>query len=97
MAPTRHWQNLDHMRVRREHFHHEADIGIRGIGPDLATFLEQAAQAMTAVICEHSHVSPTTEFELISLIVCILGSNTSSRQEVPHATHSPRIRVLRKR
>ncbi len=56
---------VDHMQARWEHFHHEADIGIRGIGPDLATALEQAALAMTAVICEPAHVSPTTEVELV--------------------------------
>jgi tRNA nucleotidyltransferase (CCA-adding enzyme) len=55
---------VDHMRARWEHFHHEADIGIRGIGPDLATALEQAALAMTAVICEPSQVSQTSEIEL---------------------------------
>jgi len=33
-----------------EHFHHEADIGVRGRGDSLAEAFEQAALAMTAVI-----------------------------------------------
>lgn len=35
-----------------EHFEHKADIGIRGIAPTLAEAFEQAALAMTAVICD---------------------------------------------
>ncbi|MGR9116282.1 MAG: archease [Gammaproteobacteria bacterium] len=35
-----------------EHFEHEADIGIRGLGTTLAQAFEQAAVAMTAVICD---------------------------------------------
>lgn len=46
---------------RWEHVHHEADIGIRGIGPDLASAFEQAALAMTAVICEPSSVRPVAQ------------------------------------
>lgn len=42
--------------ARWEHFRHGADIGIRGIGPDLATALEQAALALTGVICEPEEV-----------------------------------------
>jgi SHS2 domain-containing protein len=38
-APTAHW----------EHFLHDADIGVRGIGPTLAAAFEQAALAMAAV------------------------------------------------
>lgn len=34
-----------------EHFEHGADIGIRGIAPNLPQAFEQAALAMTAVIC----------------------------------------------
>ena len=40
--PTAHW----------EHFPHDADIGVRGIGPTLAAAFEQAALAMTAVITD---------------------------------------------
>ena len=35
-----------------EHFEHKADIGIRGVAPTLAQAFEQAALAMTAVICD---------------------------------------------
>jgi len=38
--------------VRWEHFPHDADIGVRGIGPTLAAAFEQAALAMTAVITD---------------------------------------------
>lgn len=34
-----------------EHFTHGADIGVRGMAPTLAGAFEQAALAMTAVIC----------------------------------------------
>jgi SHS2 domain-containing protein len=33
-----------------EHFDHEADIGVRGVGPTLAQAFEQAALAMSAVV-----------------------------------------------
>ena len=36
--------------ARWEHFEHEADMGVRGFGPTLATAFEQAALAMTAVV-----------------------------------------------
>lgn len=37
--------------TRWEHFTHGADIGVRGMAPTLAGAFEQAALAMTAVIC----------------------------------------------
>jgi SHS2 domain-containing protein len=37
---------------RWEHFSHEADIGIRGIGQSKETAFEQAALALTAVITD---------------------------------------------
>jgi SHS2 domain-containing protein len=33
-----------------EHFHHEADIGVRGIAPTLGQAFEEAALALTAVV-----------------------------------------------
>ncbi len=36
--------------VRWDHFHHEADIGVRGIGDSPALAFEQVALALTAVI-----------------------------------------------
>ncbi len=41
-----------HPTARWEHFPHDADIGVRGIGPTLAAAFEQAALAMTAVITD---------------------------------------------
>jgi tRNA nucleotidyltransferase (CCA-adding enzyme) len=35
-----------------EHFHHQADMGVRGHGHTLASAFEQAALALTAVIAE---------------------------------------------
>lgn len=43
-----------------ELFSHQADIGIRGIGPTLSTAFEQVATALTAVITDPSLVRPTT-------------------------------------
>lgn len=37
---------------RWEHFHHESDIGVRGIGSTLEKAFAQAALALTAVITE---------------------------------------------
>jgi tRNA nucleotidyltransferase (CCA-adding enzyme) len=39
------------------HFHHEADIGVRGTGPTLAAAFEQAALALTAVITDPEKVA----------------------------------------
>jgi SHS2 domain-containing protein len=41
-----------------EHFHHEADIGVRGIGSTLAEAFEQTAVAMTAVVTDPLRVRP---------------------------------------
>ena len=43
---------------RWEHFRHEADIGVRGLGPTLEEAFEQAALAMTAVITKPENVRP---------------------------------------
>lgn len=50
---------------RWEHFAHEADVGIRGIGADIPTAFEQAALALTAVVTDPAAVRPaeTREFE----------------------------------
>ncbi|MGD8588236.1 MAG: archease [Chromatiales bacterium] len=42
-----------------EHFHHQADIGIRGTGETLEIAFEQAAIALTAVITEPARVAAT--------------------------------------
>ncbi len=47
-----------------EHFHHVADVGIRGSGPGPGQAFEQAALAMTAVVSDPGTVSTleTVEF-----------------------------------
>ena len=47
-----------------EHFHHEADIGVRGFGETQAQAFEQAALAMTAVITEPERVTEDRVVEL---------------------------------
>jgi len=41
-----------------EHFEHRADIGVRGIGQDMAEAFAQAALAMTAIITDPDSVQP---------------------------------------
>ena len=43
--------------TRWEHFHHMADIGVRGVGPSLEAAFEQAAVALTAVITDPACVA----------------------------------------
>ena len=50
--------------ARWEHFPHEADMGIRGIGRTRDEAFEQAALAMTAVITDPSQVSATEMVEI---------------------------------
>lgn len=40
------------------HFPHQADMGVRGVGPTLAAAFEQAALAMTAVVTDPASVAP---------------------------------------
>ena len=42
------------------HFHHDADIGVKGCGTTLEAAFEQAAVAMTAVITDPETVQPLT-------------------------------------
>lgn len=48
---------------RWEHFAHEADVGIRGIGADIRTAFEQAALALTAVVTDPASVHPAEKRE----------------------------------
>lgn len=41
-----------------EHFHHQADIGIRGIGETLEAAFEAGAVALMAVVCSPEKVQP---------------------------------------
>ncbi len=50
--------------MRWEHFPHEADMGIRGIGRTRDEAFEQAALAMTAVITDLSQVGATEMVEI---------------------------------
>ncbi|GAO35130.1 hypothetical protein SCT_0512 [Sulfuricella sp. T08] len=47
-----------------EHFPHQADIGVRGVGPTLAAAFEQAALAMTAVTTDLALVAPAESVEI---------------------------------
>jgi len=40
-----------------EHFEHQADIGVRGVAPNLEQAFEQAALALTAVIIDPTEVA----------------------------------------
>ena len=44
-----------------EHFHHEADIGIRGVGSNVESVFEQAAMALTAIITDPESITPVLE------------------------------------
>jgi tRNA nucleotidyltransferase (CCA-adding enzyme) len=48
-----------------EHFPHDADIGLVGIGPTKAEAFRQAAIALTAVVTDPARVSPTTPVEIV--------------------------------
>jgi tRNA nucleotidyltransferase (CCA-adding enzyme) len=50
--------------MRWEHFPHEADMGIRGIGNTRDEAFEQAALAMTAVITDPARVSAVEKVEI---------------------------------
>ena len=47
-----------------EHFHHQADIGIRGIGDTLNKAFEEGAAALMAVICSPEKVEPKKVVEI---------------------------------
>ena len=47
-----------------EHFEHEADIGIRGVGGTLAEAFEQAALALTAVVTDPALIQAETSINI---------------------------------
>ena len=47
-----------------EHFPHQADVGVRGLGATLAEAFEQAALALTAVIVDPADVAPSEMIRL---------------------------------
>ena len=50
--------------TRWEHFSHEADIGVRGIGTSREEAFEQAALALTAVVTDPQTVRPKEAVEI---------------------------------
>ncbi|SDJ63208.1 tRNA nucleotidyltransferase (CCA-adding enzyme) [Microbulbifer yueqingensis] len=52
------------MQAHWEHFNHEADMGVRGVGETLAGAFEQAALAMTAIIVEPAQVRPEEQVDI---------------------------------
>lgn len=50
--------------ARWEHFPHDADIGVRGIGATKAEAFEQAALALTAVVTDPCGVEPRERVDL---------------------------------
>lgn len=49
---------------RWEHFEHKADIGVRGIGPTMASAFEQAAIALVAVCTDPARIQPVQEIQV---------------------------------
>ena len=47
-----------------EHFHHQADIGVRGVGASLEEAFEQAALALMGVICSLETVAAKEQIEI---------------------------------
>jgi SHS2 domain-containing protein len=50
--------------ARWEHFPHQADVGVRGIGPTREIAFEQAAMALMAAICDPNSVQPRERIEI---------------------------------
>ena len=46
------------MTTRWKHYPHEADVGVRGFGATPAEAFEQAALALTSVVCDLEDVKP---------------------------------------
>jgi SHS2 domain-containing protein len=47
-----------------EHFEHQADIGVRGVGNSMGEAFAQAATAMTAIICDPQGVRSQQKIEI---------------------------------
>ena len=47
-----------------EHFEHDADIGVRGVGDTKSAAFEQAAKALLNVIAEPTAIRPVTSVEI---------------------------------
>jgi SHS2 domain-containing protein len=51
-------------RQRWEHFSHEADIGVRGIGPTIEAAFTMGALALTSVIADLDNIKPLHEVSI---------------------------------
>ena len=47
-----------------EHFHHQADTGVRGLGRSMAEAFEQTALALMAVMCQPDTVEASQEMQI---------------------------------
>jgi tRNA nucleotidyltransferase (CCA-adding enzyme) len=47
-----------------EHFPHQADVGVRGIGPTAEEAFEQAALALTAAVCDPTGIKETARVDI---------------------------------
>lgn len=47
-----------------EHFHHQADIGIRGIGGSIEESFEEAAVSMIAVMCDPKTIEAKEQIQI---------------------------------
>ena len=47
-----------------EHFYHQADIGVRGVGSSIEESFRQAAIGLMAVVCSVEKVSPSQRVEI---------------------------------
>ncbi|MDP1948965.1 MAG: archease [Nitrospirota bacterium] len=56
---------FDALQGSWEHFPHQADIGVRGIGATKETAFEGAAEALTAVITDPDSVAPTQPVPIV--------------------------------
>jgi SHS2 domain-containing protein len=54
-----------HTTPRWEHFSHEADIGVRGVGATKAQAFEEAALALTAVVTDPETVAATESVKIV--------------------------------
>jgi tRNA nucleotidyltransferase (CCA-adding enzyme) len=50
--------------ARWEHFEHDADLGVRGVGTEMAQAFVQGAIALTAVVTDPARVKATTKIEI---------------------------------
>ena len=56
--------NDGHATSHWEHFAHEADMGVRGIGPTCADAFEQAALALSGIVTNPAAIRPEQKVEI---------------------------------